>query len=109
MAANSHATTSAIINREVSETLPAAAQGALPKESSIRRTIQRERRKNLPPLPKMHQNWKSMENGEKLQMERTGKYLMSASKVKGFLFTHRRRIFCICLAQRHGTVTGLSL
>ena len=70
MAANSHATMSAIINREISETLPAAAQGALPKESSIRRTIQRERRKNLPPLPKnaseleVDGKWRETSNGE---------------------------------------------
>ena len=69
-AANSHATTSAIINREVSETLPVAAQGALPKESSVRRMIQRERRKNLPPLPKsaseieIHGKWRETASGE---------------------------------------------
>lgn len=69
-AANSHATTSGIINREVSQTLHTAAQGALPKESSVRRTIQRERRRNLPPLPKsaseidIEGKWRETSNGE---------------------------------------------
>ena len=69
-AAKSHATTSGIINREVSQTLHTAAQGALPKESSVRRTIQRERRRNLPPLPKsaseidIEGKWRETSNGE---------------------------------------------
>ena len=69
-AAKSHATTSGVINREVSQTLHTAAQGALPKESSVRRTIQRERRRNLPPLPKsaseiyIEGKWRETSNGE---------------------------------------------
>ena len=69
-AAKSHATTSGIINREVSQTLHTATQGALPKESSVRRTIQRERRRNLPPLPKsaseidIEGKWRETSNGE---------------------------------------------
>lgn len=50
--------------------MPAAAQGALPKTASIRRTIQRERRRNLPSLPQsaseieIEGKWRETSNGE---------------------------------------------
>ena len=54
----------------ISATLLFSAQGALPKASSVQRTIQRERRKNLPPLPnsasekEIDGKWKDIACGE---------------------------------------------
>lgn len=51
-ASREHSKTSAIINEEISSKLPPAAQGCLVKESSLRRQVQRERRRHMPGIPK---------------------------------------------------------
>ena len=49
--AASHEPTAAIINREIALGVHKDYQGQLPKVTSLKRAIQRSRRRHLPPLP----------------------------------------------------------
>ena len=59
-----------IVNTEIAQKVPQASQGALPKESSMKRTIQRERRNAFPQLSnpehdnKLLSKWRQTESGE---------------------------------------------
>ena len=61
-----------IVNQEVASKVPAAAKGAIPKEPSMRRVVQRERRKHMPKAPSsiseidLSGQWSVTNNGESL-------------------------------------------
>lgn len=68
-AAKTHEATSAIINRAVAD-VNSAAVAVLPNRDAMRRMIQRQRRKNLPPMPatlsdlNIEGEWRQTNSGE---------------------------------------------
>ena len=49
---SSHEAPSSIINRELAQSLPSEFRGYFPRETNVKRTIQRQRNKRVPSLPK---------------------------------------------------------
>ena len=64
-AALTHIPTSTIINQELAANIPAAVQACLPKETSMKRTVQRWRRKDQPQLPASSNDMKDTVVGTK--------------------------------------------
>ena len=72
--------TSSVVNQEVASKVPAATQGANLKEPSMRRVVQRERRKHMPKAPTsiseidLSGQWSLTYNGERWVIMKVGKY-----------------------------------